>query len=599
MSGNTLVGWLQQLKRPRMRGEQAGARPAPTYRFRPKLELLETRTVPTFISSPAILRAAYGINQIKFGASGIVGNGAGQTIALVVIGADDTSLVSDLQHFDRVLFGSGPNGAQLLDTFGSYTGPVRGSTKPWFKAVSDPNFPPAKNYTPQQISKHDLETAEDVEWAHVVAPMANILLVQTGSIQSGTGYAGTLQSQNPGWKISVIASSSSHFPTFQPQDYADSNVTYVGITGDTGTSIYSQLEGFGPNDYPASTPDVIAVGGTTLTLNSNGSYGSETGWGFAGPNRFLLATSASLSPAASWTSTSGGFSGTYKTTPAGSKSSTTATWTTTVTANDTLGKNDSGLEVSATWPASSTNADNAQYLVYDNGVLINTVKIDQKLHPNGTAGTHNSRTATFQELSALTGVKVGDTIKVVLQAQGADGSVVADAIGLGPDDASGGGLSSAPQPSFQAGLIIHNGNSVISSGGHRAYPDVAFDGDYVNSPVVIYNQGQVQRVAGTSLGAPAWAGLIAIADQGLATVGKPAFSTAKALAGLYKLPSRDFHDETSGYNGYSAGPGYDLVTGLGSPIANKLVLDLDNTVARSANRRLTWPRKGKSRIHFN
>jgi hypothetical protein len=108
---------------------------------------------------------------------------------------------------------------------------------------------------------------------------------------------------------------------------------------------------------------------------------------------------------------------------------------------------------------------------------------------------------------------------------------------------------------------------------------VAFDGDYINSPVVIYNQGQIQRVAGTSLGAPAWAGLIAIADQGLATVGKPALSTAKALAGLYQLPS-DFHDATSGYNGYSAGRGYDLVTGLGSPIANKLVVDLDNTVAR-------------------
>ena len=56
-------------------------------------------------------------------------------------------------------------------------------------------------------------------------------------------------------------------------------------------------------------------------------------------------------------------------------------------------------------------------------------------------------------------------------------------------------------------------------------------------------------------------------------------STATALAGLYSLPSYDFHDETSGYNGYSAGPGYDLVTGLGSPVANQLIPALDNTVA--------------------
>jgi hypothetical protein len=582
MSEDTFLWWLQQIKRPRMRREKARARRSRKYRFRPELELLETRTVPTAVSSPAILRAAYGIDQIKFGASGIVGNGAGQTIALVVIGADDTSLVSDLQHFDQVLFGSGPNGAQLLDTFGSYSGPVAGSTKPWFNAVSDPNFPPATNYTPDQISKHDLETAEDVEWAHAVAPMANILLVQTGSIQSGTGYAGTLQVQNPAWGISVIASSSSHFPTFQPQDYADPNVAYVGITGDTGTSIYSQLEGFGPQDYPASTPDVIAVGGTTLTLNPDGSYGSETGWGFAGPNRFLPSQGASLSPAGSWLSIPvGGFSGTYYTAN-GSTSSTTATWTTVVTASDILGKNDSGLEVSATWHGGPSDADNAQYLVCDNGILINTVTVDQKDNPNGPHGfppVGPGIGGFFQELCALTGVQVGDTIKVVLQAQGADGRVVADAIGLGPDDASGGGLSDEPQPSFQAGLVIHNGNSIISSGGHRAYPDVAFDGDYINSPVPIVNQGQVQGVAGTSLGAPAWAGLIAIADQGLATVGHAPLSTAQALTGLYSLPSWDFHDETSGYNGYSAGPGYNLVTGLGSPIANQLIPDLVNTVA--------------------
>jgi hypothetical protein len=577
MAGNTFLRRLQQLRRPRVEGGQARARRALAYSFRPRLEVLETRTVPTAISSPAVLRGAYGIDQIKFGASAIVGNGAGQTIALVVIGADDTSLVSDLQNFDQVQFGSGPGGAQLLDTFGSYTGPVSGSTKPWFNAVSDPNFPPATNYSPNQIAKHDLETAEDVEWAHAVAPMANILLVQTGSIQSGTGYAGTLQTQNPTWGISVIASSSSHFPTFHPEDYADPNVAYVGITGDTGTSIYSQLEGFGPQDYPASTPDVIAVGGTTLTLNPDGSYNSETGWGFAGPNRFLTSQFVSLSPAGSWFSLHGGFSGTYY---SSGTSSTMATWTTVVSASDVLGKNDSGLEISATWTGDARNADNARYLVYDNGVLINTVTVDQKNGPNGVLGTSPGVGAgDFQELCALTGVQVGDTIQVVLQAQGADGAVVADAIGLAPDDAGGGGLSDLPQPSFQAGLVIHNGFSVISSNGRRAYPDVAFDGDYVNSPVPIVNQGFVQEVAGTSLGAPAWAGLIAIGDQGLATVGHAPLSTAQALAGLYKLPSWDFHDERFGYNGYSAGPGYDLVTGLGSPVANQLVIDLDRTVA--------------------
>ena len=48
----------------------------------------------------------------------------------------------------------------------------------------------------------------------------------------------------------------------------------------------------------------------------------------------------------------------------------------------------------------------------------------------------------------------------------------------------------------------------------------------------------------------------------------------QTLQALYSLPASDFHDITSGYNGFNAGPGYDEVTGLGSPIANLLVPDL-------------------------
>jgi hypothetical protein len=47
------------------------------------------------------------------------------------------------------------------------------------------------------------------------------------------------------------------------------------------------------------------------------------------------------------------------------------------------------------------------------------------------------------------------------------------------------------------------------------------------------------------------------------------------LPTLYRLPSGDFHDITSGNNGgYTAGPGYDLVTGRGTPIANLIVAGL-------------------------
>jgi hypothetical protein len=47
----------------------------------------------------------------------------------------------------------------------------------------------------------------------------------------------------------------------------------------------------------------------------------------------------------------------------------------------------------------------------------------------------------------------------------------------------------------------------------------------------------------------------------------------QTLQALYSLPNSNFHNITSGYNGFSAGEGYDLVTGLGSPIGNRLIPD--------------------------
>jgi hypothetical protein len=588
---NPLQQWLGHVNRlPRKR--QASAKWSRRATLRRLAEPLEDRLMLSALS-PADVRKAYGIDQIKFGAAGVAGNGAGETIALVVIGAD-ASLISDLQYFDQQLFGSGSNGSQLLDTFGSYNGPQAGSTKPWFDVETDPNFP-FGNYTAAQISKHDVEADIDVEWAHAIAPMANIVVVQTGSIQSGTGYASDLRTLKPQLGISIIASSSYNFPLFRPQDYADPNVTYVGITGDTGTSVNSEQTAFSLDNFPASSPDILAVGGTTLSLNPDGSYGSETGWGFAGPNAFVPAGMAVVSNTqgiGGWDLIPGGFSGEYQSAPYnGFPDTFFAQWSMTVPSGITRGLNDNGLEVSATWPARPENVDNATFSVYLNGTFVQSVNINEQIAPEGNASTLGANPAVFQELCTLTGVKIGDTIRIVLQGTpGAGQDVVADAVGFGPDDASGGGLSATdqPQPSFQNGLVIHDGSTVISSNGTRAYPDVAFDGDYINSPVEFYDQGSViegqsmtaiRSGAGTSLGAPAWAGLIAIVDQGLATVGHAPISTAQALAGLYSLPSRDFHDETSGYNGYSAGPGYDLVTGLGSPVANLLVPDLARTVA--------------------
>ena len=108
-------------------------------------------------------------------------------------------------------------------------------------------------------------------------------------------------------------------------------------------------------------------------------------------------------------------------------------------------------------------------------------------------------------------------------------------------------------------------------------PDVAYDADPDTGVAAYgtYGFGGWTQVGGTSAASPQWAALMAITDQGLALNGESSLDGyTQTLPALYQLPSSDFHDITSGNNGYAAGPGFDLVTGLGSPVANKLVPDL-------------------------
>ena len=133
----------------------------------------------------------------------------------------------------------------------------------------------------------------------------------------------------------------------------------------------------------------------------------------------------------------------------------------------------------------------------------------------------------------------------------------------------GGGYSGVyAEPSYQYG---------VQNTGVRTVPDVSYNADNQNSPVWVYDYqagGWVGVGGGTSAGAPQWAGLIAEVDQGRALVGlNPLDGPSQTLPGIYTFSSA-LHDVTTGSNGYSATNGYDLATGLGTPIACTLVGDL-------------------------
>lgn len=144
---------------------------------------------------------------------------------------------------------------------------------------------------------------------------------------------------------------------------------------------------------------------------------------------------------------------------------------------------------------------------------------------------------------------------------------------------SGGGISTVfPRPSWQRGRGVANG---FAASGGREVPDVAADADVLTA-AEINVKGSFVQVGGTSQAAPIWAGMTALIDQYLRSVGvrrsgflNPALY---ALAGSPQ-PYPPFHDVTVGTNlVYPATPGYDLATGLGTPIAWNLARDLERYI---------------------
>ena len=350
-------------------------------------------TGPTGLT-PQEIQNAYNINLISFSGGKISGTGQGQTIA-IVDAYNDPNITADLAAFDKQ-FGLAAPPSFTVDNLGATT--------------TDAGWA--------------LETSLDVEWAHAIAPEANIVLVEAGNASLANLFnAVSFASQQPGvsvvsmsWGTNEFVGESAYNSLFTtPAGHA--NVTYVAASGDQGA--WS-----GP-EFPSVAPNVLAVGGTTLTLTASGSYGSESGW----------------------SGSTGGFSG------------------------------------------------------LDTGFF-----------------------------------------------------------------------SYESEPSYQTSTL----ESVGLSYGVRTTPDVSFNAD-PNSGVSVYDsvsydgQSGWFTVGGTSAAAPAWAGLVAITDQGLAAAGKSSLSTTQVLTNLYSLPGSDFNDITTGSNGYSATPGYDLVTGLGTPKANLVV----------------------------
>jgi hypothetical protein len=196
--------------------------------------------------TPAELQQAYGFNSVTF--NGVAGTGSGETIA-IVDAYDDPNIQADLNTFDTQ-FGLSSTTVTRVNQTGGTSYPTADATGGW-----------------------ELEESLDVEWAHAMAPGANLLLVEANSanetdllaaVDYAAADANVVSMSWGGSEFSGETSYDSHF--------SRAGVAFVASSGDNGA----------PASWPAASPNVLSVGGTALTLGAGNVWSSEVGWSGSG-----------------------------------------------------------------------------------------------------------------------------------------------------------------------------------------------------------------------------------------------------------------------------------------------------------------------------
>jgi uncharacterized repeat protein (TIGR02543 family) len=119
----------------------------------------------------------------------------------------------------------------------------------------------------------DLEISLDIEWAHALAPAANILLVEAAYNYTPI----LLEAEQYAAENAKYVSNSWGSWEFDGESSLDSFLTQPGVSyfaaaGDSGGLV----------EWPSSSPDVISVGGTSLTFTSGGQLAQEAAWSHGG-----------------------------------------------------------------------------------------------------------------------------------------------------------------------------------------------------------------------------------------------------------------------------------------------------------------------------
>jgi subtilase family serine protease len=225
--------------------------------------------------TPQQVRHAYGVDALIDRGDA----GRGQTIVIIDSYGSPT-VAADLARFDQDYGLPAPPSLQQLAPLGSV---------PWNPSLY-----------PDQIGWAE-ETSLDVQWSHAMAPEASIVVL-TSPVDETEGVQGLPQflelekyavehhlgnviSQSWAATENTLFTSAGKRLMAQYDNFYRSatlrGVTFLGSTGDSGTAnpdVAGNTYPFPTVNFPAASPWVTAVGGTSLYLNADGSYQRETVW---------------------------------------------------------------------------------------------------------------------------------------------------------------------------------------------------------------------------------------------------------------------------------------------------------------------------------
>jgi subtilase family serine protease len=232
-----------------------------------------TTTINGTVYTPAQIRAAYGLSPLPAVGASLTSAqaaalGAGQTIYLVDAYHDATAL-SDLNAFSAK-FGL-PTCANVAITSNAKLATPPASCQ--FSQVYSATRGTVTTTVPAYNATWAPESKLDVQWAHAIAPLARIVLIEMPNAMSNSILdANSLATKlGPGAVSMSFGSTEASWANTVDAYFVGTGMTFVAAAGDSGTQVL----------WPAVSPNVLAVGGTSTNVSAAGSR-IEIAWSSSG-----------------------------------------------------------------------------------------------------------------------------------------------------------------------------------------------------------------------------------------------------------------------------------------------------------------------------